>query len=101
LQKRRPGHRAPVISCRDNEGAICTDFAPDVQDHVRIRSGIDEGWVECPAAALGMVCEARGDNQKAADCYRKVIDFIRDPGDYDDDFEDIFVKRVDKLDPAD
>jgi tetratricopeptide (TPR) repeat protein len=58
---------------------------------------VHDGWDR-----LGMVYEARGDNQKAADCYRKVIDFIRaHPDDYDDAFEDIFAKRVDKLDPAD
>ena len=33
---------------------------------------------------LGMVHEARGDSRQAADCYRKVIAFIRDhPDDYD------------------
>jgi hypothetical protein len=33
---------------------------------------------------LGMVHEARGDTRQAADCYRKVIDFIRQhPDDYD------------------
>lgn len=54
-----------------------------------------DGWDR-----LGMVYEARGDNQKAADCYRKVIDFIRaHPDDYDAAFEDVFVKLVDKLDP--
>jgi tetratricopeptide (TPR) repeat protein len=58
---------------------------------------VHDGWDR-----LGMVYEARGDNQKAADCYRKVIDFIRaHPDDYDDAFADIFAKRVDKLDPAD
>jgi tetratricopeptide (TPR) repeat protein len=58
---------------------------------------VHDGWDR-----LGMVYEARGDNQKAADCYRKVIEFIRaHPDDYDDEFEGIFVKRVDKLDPAD
>jgi hypothetical protein len=36
------------------------------------RVGKVRGWNR-----LGMVDEARGDNQKAADCYRKVIDFIR------------------------
>jgi tetratricopeptide (TPR) repeat protein len=57
---------------------------------------VHDGWDR-----LGMVYEARGDNQKAADCYRKVIDFIRaHPDDYDDAFEDIFVKRVDMLHPA-
>jgi hypothetical protein len=49
---------------------------------------------------LGMVHEARGENQQAADCYRKVIAFIRQhPDDYDDAFEDAFVKLVAKLDP--
>jgi tetratricopeptide (TPR) repeat protein len=49
---------------------------------------------------LAMVYEARGDRQKAADYYRKVIDFIRQhPDQYEPDFEDVFRKRVDKLDP--
>jgi hypothetical protein len=48
-----------------------------------------------------MVYEARGDNQKAADCYRKVIELIRSrPDDYDEGFDDVFVKLVEKLDPA-
>jgi hypothetical protein len=47
-----------------------------------------------------MVYEARGENRAAADCYRKVIAFIREhPDDYDPAFEDKFVKLVDKLDP--
>jgi hypothetical protein len=45
-----------------------------------------------------MVHEARGENRQAADCYRKVIAFIRQhPDGYDDAFEDAFVK----LDPPD
>ncbi len=49
---------------------------------------------------LGMVYEARGDSRQAADCYRKVIDFIRQhPDDYDDAFEDTFVKLIARLDP--
>ena len=49
---------------------------------------------------LGMVYEARGDNQKAADCYRKVIAFIKEhPDDYERGFEDVFVKLVVRLDP--
>jgi hypothetical protein len=49
---------------------------------------------------LGMVYEARGDNQKAADCYRKVIAFIKEhPDDYEPGFEDVFVKLVVRLDP--
>jgi hypothetical protein len=47
---------------------------------------------------LGMVYEARGDKQKAADCYRKVIAFIKEhPDDYEPGFEDVFVKFVDRL----
>ena len=50
---------------------------------------------------LGMVYEARGDHQKAADCYRKVIDFIRaNPEDYDPDFEAAFRNLVNRLDPS-
>src|SRR6202166_4416574 len=38
---------------------------------------------------LGMVHEARGENRQAADCYRKVIEFMREnPDDYDPGFED-------------
>src|ERR1700674_2929061 len=49
---------------------------------------------------LGMVYEARGDNRQAADCYRKVIEFIREhPDDYDPGFEDMFTKLVNRLDP--
>ena len=45
-----------------------------------------------------MVHEARGDSR--ADCYRKVIAFIRDhPDDYEPGFEEVFVKLVDRLDP--
>jgi len=44
--------------------------------------------------------EARGDSRQAADCYRKVIAFIRDhPDDYEPSFEEVFVKLVDRLDP--
>ena len=44
--------------------------------------------------------EARGENRQAAECYRKVIAFIREhPDDYDPNFEDVFVKLVDRLDP--
>ncbi|HXL82886.1 MAG TPA: SEC-C metal-binding domain-containing protein [Casimicrobiaceae bacterium] len=55
-----------------------------------------DGWDR-----LGMVYEARGDNQKAADSYRKVIDFIRaHPENYDPGFEEIFHKLVNRLDPS-
>ena len=57
---------------------------------------VHDGWDR-----LGMVYEARGDNQKAADCYRKVIGLIRArPDDYDEGFDEVFVKLVEKLDPA-
>jgi tetratricopeptide (TPR) repeat protein len=57
---------------------------------------VHDGWDR-----LGMVYEARGDNQKAADCYRKVIDFIRaHPDDYTLDFEAVFHKLVNRLDPS-
>jgi tetratricopeptide (TPR) repeat protein len=57
---------------------------------------VHDGWDR-----LGMVYEARGDNQKAADCYRKVIGLIRaSPDDYDEGFHEVFVKLVEKLDPA-
>jgi tetratricopeptide (TPR) repeat protein len=50
---------------------------------------------------LGMIYEARGDHQKAADCYRKVIDFIRaHPEDYDPDYEATFRNLVNRLDPS-
>ena len=59
--------------------------------------GVHDGWDR-----LGMVYEARGDNQKAADCYRKVIDFIRaHPDDYHPGFETAFHKLVERLDPSD
>jgi tetratricopeptide (TPR) repeat protein len=49
---------------------------------------------------LGMVCEARGDHRQAAEHYRKAIAVIRDhPDDYDPDFEAVFHKLVERLDP--
>jgi tetratricopeptide (TPR) repeat protein len=51
---------------------------------------------------LGMVYEARGQNRHAADCYRKVIDFVlARPQQYDPEFADTFRRLVAKLDPAD
>ena len=48
---------------------------------------------------LGMVYEARGDRQKAVECYRKVIEFIRaDPEHYHPDFEATVQRLIDKLD---
>jgi tetratricopeptide (TPR) repeat protein len=49
---------------------------------------------------LGLVHEARGENRQAADCYRKVIAFLRLNPDYADaGFRDMFAERIAKLDP--
>jgi tetratricopeptide (TPR) repeat protein len=57
---------------------------------------VHDGWDR-----LGMVYEARGDNRQAADCYRKIIEFIRThPDDYEPGFEAIFHKLVNRLDPS-
>jgi len=49
---------------------------------------------------LGMVYEARGQHREAADCYRRVIDFVRaNPEDYDPAFEAPFLELIAKLDP--
>ncbi len=50
---------------------------------------------------LGMVYEARGEPKKAADCYRKVIEFMQaHPTDYDAEFLTTFQKLVEELDPS-
>jgi tetratricopeptide (TPR) repeat protein len=54
-----------------------------------------DGWDR-----LGMVYEARGENQKAAESYRKVIEFIRQhPDAHPPGFKDPFLTLVDRLDP--
>ena len=56
---------------------------------------VHDGWDR-----LGMVHEARGDSRQAADCYRKVIDFIsQHPDDYDAGMVEQFAKLVEKTDP--
>jgi len=66
------------------------------QDLLERFPDVHDGWDR-----LGMVYEARGDNKKAADCYRKVIDFVRaHPDDYDEGFDEVFVKLVEKLEPT-
>ena len=48
---------------------------------------------------LGMVYEARGQTEEAADCYRKVIDFVAaHPDQYDPEVADTFRELVAKLD---
>lgn len=49
---------------------------------------------------LGMVYEARGDRKAAADCYRKVIEFVRThPEQYEPTFATNFEHWVAELDP--
>ncbi len=57
--------------------------------------GVHDGWDR-----LGMVHEARGDNRQAADCYRKVVEFLQqNPGYSDAAFEEMCAERIAKLDP--
>jgi hypothetical protein len=54
-----------------------------------------DGW-DC----LGIVHEARGENRRAADCYRKMRDIMRQrPDDYDQSFETEFAELIARLDP--
>jgi tetratricopeptide (TPR) repeat protein len=56
---------------------------------------VHDGWDR-----LGMVHEARGDSRQAADCYRKVINFIRQhPDRYNAGMVEQFAKLVERLDP--
>jgi tetratricopeptide (TPR) repeat protein len=49
---------------------------------------------------LGMVFEARGEHKAAAECYRKVIEFVRaHPELYEPEFETTFQRLIAKLDP--
>jgi len=49
---------------------------------------------------FGMVCEARGNNQAAADYYRKVIAMAREePSFYEHDFTEYYEKLIRRLDP--
>ena len=53
-----------------------------------------DGWDR-----LGLVHEKRGENALAADCYRKVADFIRQhPDDYSPEMAEEFAARAAKLD---
>jgi len=54
-----------------------------------------DGW-DC----LGIVHEARGENRRAADSYRKMLEIMRQhPDDYNPGYETEFTKLIDKLDP--
>ena len=49
---------------------------------------------------LGQLHQAKGDNQQAAECYRKVIAFARaEPHFYDPHFIDHFQELIDRLEP--
>ena len=49
---------------------------------------------------LGMVHEARGNRREAADCYRKVVEFMRaHSADFDPALQIHFLERIAKLDP--
>jgi tetratricopeptide (TPR) repeat protein len=50
---------------------------------------------------LGMVHEARGQFRQAADCYRKVVEFMRaDPENYDAAFANSFLELIAKLEDS-
>jgi hypothetical protein len=69
-----------------HSGALASVRFPEVHD------GYDR---------LGMVYEARGQNRQAADCYRKVIEFVlARPQQYDPEFVDVFRELVAKLEPS-
>jgi Flp pilus assembly protein TadD len=56
---------------------------------------VPDGWDR-----LGMVHEKRGESRQAADCYRKLIAFVRQhPDDFDAEIADDYAARVAKLDP--
>jgi predicted TPR repeat methyltransferase len=57
---------------------------------------VHDGWDR-----LGMVHEARGNAREAADCYRKVLDFLAQHPDYTDDgeMERLYADLIAKLDP--
>ena len=56
---------------------------------------VPDGWDR-----LGMVYEKRGENREAADCYRKLIAFVREHSDdFDAEIVDDYAARVARLDP--
>jgi len=78
-------------------GAAKLDAAEAAARDLLVRfPDVHDGWDR-----LGMVHEARGNSRQAADCYRKVIDFIRQhPDDCDAGMIEQFAKLVERLDPA-
>ena len=56
---------------------------------------VHDGWDR-----LGFVHEKRGENHQAAECYRKVVDFLRENSGYADaEVAEHYAKLVAKLDP--
>ena len=57
---------------------------------------VHDGWDR-----LGMVEEARGNGRAAADCYRRVLDFLREQPDYTDDpgLETLYTGLIAQLEP--
>ena len=56
---------------------------------------VHDGWDR-----LGMVHEARGESEKAVDCYRRVVAFLDANPDYSEPaFKDSFVERIARLAP--
>ena len=57
---------------------------------------VPDGWDR-----LGMVHEKRGENREAADCYRKLLAFVREhPYDFDASIIDDTIASIDRLDPT-
>jgi tetratricopeptide (TPR) repeat protein len=102
---------------------FCGDFDDDGEDELTRDSNavvdlVQEGKLDQAEAAarellerypdvhdgydrLGMVYEARGERRQAADCYRKVIEFVlTHPEQYDPEFNTTFERLVAKLDPS-
>jgi tetratricopeptide (TPR) repeat protein len=110
-------------AARHEHGPRCGHFIDDEEDELTRDSNavvdlVHEGKLEEAARAarellvrypevhdgydrLGMVYEARGDRKAAADCYRKVIEFVRaHPDQYEPTFTVTFEQMIDELDPA-
>jgi len=101
---------APPFPAYDNEDelTIASNAAVDLIDAGKLDEAeraardllvrfpeVHDGWDR-----LGMVYEARGDNRQAAECYRKVVDFIRaHPEQYEPGYDAVFQGYVDELDP--
>ena len=57
---------------------------------------VPDGWDR-----LSMVHEKRGESREAADCYRKLLAFVRQhPDDFDAAIIDDTIARIDRLDPT-